>query len=128
MWLLLLLRRIANPRRAPRSRLTDGIAALVIGILLVVNIVRLGGDDDSWRRGEGPEMKAGFIAGCEDAPGNFVDCGCAFEQLTSTPPYDTPEGFLTLHEGIETAQRSQDPRDVPAPLMTAFRSCLLSTS
>jgi hypothetical protein len=88
--------------------------------------VRPFADDDGpdpWASGHGVQMKAGFIDGCNSSTGGRVDCGCAFDRLTSTPPYDTPEGLLTLAGPVQAAQRSGDPRDVPAVLVTAMRSC-----
>jgi len=121
-----LLRRCANPTKPPRARATDAVAALVVAVLLVANFVRPFGDDDRddpWKNGQGAQMRAGFIDGCNSSTGGLVDCGCAFDRLTATPPYDTPAGLVSLAGPVRAAQRSGDPRDVPAVLVTAMRSC-----
>jgi hypothetical protein len=73
-------------------------------------------------------MKAGFMGGCRSSSGGVVDCACAFEHIVSTPPYDTPSGFAKLAGPVENAQQSGDPRDLPAVLLTAMRSCLVARS
>jgi hypothetical protein len=126
--LLAVLRRLASPNRGPRSRLTDGIAALVLAVLLIGNIARgTGGDDkqDAWSSGQGAQMKAGFIDGCEaHNTGNVVDCGCAFDHVTAEPPYDTPDGLASLYEPSLAAQQSRNLADVPAVMMSAIRACV----
>jgi hypothetical protein len=73
-------------------------------------------------------MKAGFIDGCQSSSGGLVDCACAFEHITSAPPYDTPPGFARLAGPVDAARKSGDPRDLPAVLITAMQSCRLSAS
>jgi hypothetical protein len=126
--LVALIRRIARLRKARRARITDAIAALVVLVLLIVNLVRLGDSDDSWDSAKGAEMKAGFIDGCQSTSGTVIDCGCAFEHVASTPPYDTPDGFATLVEPVQAAEQSGDPHDIPAVLVSAIQACRLSAS
>jgi hypothetical protein len=129
--LVLLIRRGINQSRPSRSRATDVIAALVVAALLIAGIVRLGGDgdrDDPWKTGEGAEMRAGFINGCESTSGGFIDCGCAFDHLTSAPPYDTPPGLAKLAGPVQAAQQSRNPGDIPAVLVSAMEACRLSPS
>jgi hypothetical protein len=129
--LVALIRRIANPAKAPRARKTDAIAALVVAALLIAGLARIaGGDDksDPWKSGQGAEMKAGFIDGCNATSAAFVDCGCAFDHVTSAPPYDTPDGLAALAGPVRAAQQSGSPGDIPAVLLSAMQSCRLSAS
>jgi hypothetical protein len=129
--LVLLVRRGINHDRQSRSRGTDLIAALVVAALLIAGVVRLGGDGDRgdpWKAGEGAQMKAGFINGCESTSAGLVDCGCAFDHLTSAPPYDTPPGLATLAGPVQAAQQSRNPGDIPAVLLSAMEACRLSPS
>jgi hypothetical protein len=127
---LALMRRLVRPNRSAQARWTDGIAVLVVAGLLIGNTVRMSGGDDSgsdpWRSGQGAQMKAGFIDGCQATSATFVDCGCAFEHLTSSPPYDTPSGLATLVGPVRVAQQTGNPRDIPDVLVSAMQSCLLS--
>jgi hypothetical protein len=129
--LVLLIRRAVDQKRPSRSRATDVVAALVVGALLVGGIVRLGGDgdrNDPWKNGEGAQMKAGFINGCKSNSAGVIDCSCAFDHLTSAPPYDTPPGLATLVAPVRAAQQSGDPADIPAALISAMEACRLSRS
>jgi hypothetical protein len=129
--LVLLIRRGIDQSRTSRSRMTDLIAALVVGVLLVAGLVRVGGDgdrNDPWTSGEGAQMKAGFINGCESTSAGVIDCGCAFDHLTSAPPYDTPPGLATLAGPVRAAQQSGNPANLPAVLVSAMNACRVSRS
>jgi hypothetical protein len=129
--LVLLIRRGIDQSRPSRSRATDAIAALVVGVLLIVGLIRLGGDgdrNDPWKSAEGAQMKAGFINGCESTAAALVDCGCAFDHLTSAPPYDTPPGLATLVGPVRVAQQSGNPGDIPTVLVSAMEACRLAPS
>jgi nitrate reductase gamma subunit len=58
--LVVLVRRGMKPHRASRARVTDAVAALVVGALLIGGVVRFGGDTDPWKTDKGAEMKAGL--------------------------------------------------------------------
>jgi hypothetical protein len=130
--LIALIARLRRTDRAPRARLTDGIAALVVVALLATGVVRATGDGDEpgreWEGNQAAEMKAGFIAGCENSSDGMVDCGCAFEVITREPPYDTPSGFATLLGPVQAAQRSGDVSALPKVLFTAVRDCARETA
>ena len=119
--------RTRRPGRDRRARTTDAIVALVCSVLLVGAVVRFvdhhtggGGPFDTQ---QGREMRAGFVAGCEQGTTGLIDCNCAFEHLTSAPPYDTPEGFITLAGPISEAVRTQSVRGLPPQYVAAMTSC-----
>jgi hypothetical protein len=122
---LLLLRAFGGlPRKQPArgSRVTDlGVAAL-LGVLLAGSL--LTGRADGWDGGEGKQMRADFVAGCESSAGGTIDCACVFAELTSTAPYDTPEGFATLDEPLARAAQTGDVARIPAAYMTAVQRCV----
>ncbi|HMJ97328.1 MAG TPA: hypothetical protein VK486_15855 [Thermoleophilaceae bacterium] len=129
--LILLIRRAIDQNRPSRSRGTDVIAALVVAALLIVGVVRLGGDgdrNDPWKTGEGAQMKAGFVKGCESTSAGVIDCGCAFDHITSAPPYDTPPGLAALAGPVRAAQQSGNPANLPAVLVSAMNACRASRS
>jgi hypothetical protein len=129
--LVLLIRRAINQNRPSRSRGTDVIAAVVVAVLLVGGLVRLGGEgdrNDPWKSGEGAQMKAGFINGCESTSAGVIDCGCTFDHLTSAPPYDTPPGLATLVGPVRAGQQSGNPANLPAVLLSAMDACRVSRS
>jgi hypothetical protein len=53
-----------------RGAFTDWIAAVAVALLLAGAVLRAGGDD-AWASGEGAQMRAGFIAGCESSAGRL---------------------------------------------------------
>jgi hypothetical protein len=95
---------------------------LVVGglaVMVILNIGRVVGDDNSWESARGTEMKADFIDTCHRGSASaVVDCECVFQRITAGPPYDTPDGFATLME-------SADP---PAAFVAAYNSCPLPGS
>jgi hypothetical protein len=114
---------VALVRRAARKRaVTDWIAAAAVAVLLAGALLRAGGDD-AWASGEGAQLRAGFIAGCESSAGSIVDCGCVFTELTSAAPYDTPAGFATLHGPVSQAQQTGDLSLIPQPYIAAANAC-----
>ena len=129
---LALMSRLVRLNRSAHARWTDGIALLVVAGLLIGNIVRMSGGNDSgsdpWTSGQGAQMKAGFLDGCQATSATFVDCGCAFEHMTSSPPYDTPSGLATLAGPVQVAQQTGNPRDIPDVLVSAMQACQLSES
>jgi hypothetical protein len=114
---------IALVRRAlRRGAFTDWIAAAVVAVLLAGALLRAGGDD-AWASGKGEQMRAGFLAGCENSAASVVDCGCVFAELTSAPPYDTPAGFATLEGPVRQAQQTGDPSFIPQRYIAAANAC-----
>ena len=114
---------VALVRRGLRKgAVTDWIAAAVVAVLLAGALLRAGGDD-AWASGEGAQLRAGFIAGCEHSAASIVDCGCVFTELTSAPPYDTPAGFATLEDPIRQAQQTGDLSLIPQPYIAAANTC-----
>lgn len=118
--LVALVRRILSGRRSRRSRLTDSIAACVVAVLLIGNVVRASGDGPSWSSSKGVEMRAGFVEGCESTSGGSVDCTRAFDCLVSKPEYDTPK---ELEDVLEPAVAANDPSALPAEYLAALASC-----
>lgn len=112
----------APRRRQPRA--LDVAATVVIGVLLVVSVLRLGGSQaDAFATGDGQSMRASFVAGCErDADGRY-DCGCVFDRLTSSAPYDTTQGFAVLQAAIEKASASGTATGWPVVYVTAVNGC-----
>jgi hypothetical protein len=114
---------IARVRRGlRRGAFTDWLAAAVVAVLLAGAVLRAGGDD-AWASGEGAQLRAGFIAGCENSAASIVDCGCVFAELTSAAPYDTPAGFATLVGPVRQAQQTGDPSVIPQPYIAAANAC-----
>jgi hypothetical protein len=125
LFVALIVRGSKGTGRPRRSRVTDAIAAIVVGVLLLGNAGRLGGDDssDPWESQPATELRAGFLAGCESDAGRLVDCECAFDHIKSQPPYDTPSGFASLAEPVARAQQTQRLGDVPQVMLAALRAC-----
>src|SRR4051812_46406488 len=117
--LVALIVRLLKRTASTRGRRTDALAALVVAALLAGSVIGLSGEDapDTWETQQGVEMRAGFIAGCNNSSGAAVDCGCAFDHITSDSSFDTPEKFATLAGPVAAAQRSQDPADLPPALL-----------
>jgi hypothetical protein len=114
---------VALVRRGLRKgAVSDWIAAAVVAALLVGGVLRAGGDD-AWASGEGAQLRAGFIAGCENSAGSLVDCGCVFTELSSAPPYDTPAGFATLADPVRQAAQTGDLSLIPQPYIAAATAC-----
>jgi hypothetical protein len=105
-----------------RGAFTDWIAAAVVAVLLAGAVLRAGGDD-AWASGEGAQLRAGFIAGCESSAASIMDCGCVFTELTSAPPYDTPAGFATLQGPVRQAQQTGDLSVIPERYIAAMNAC-----
>jgi hypothetical protein len=122
--LVALVWRTLSSRRSRRARVTDGVAAAVVAALLVAGATRPSPVDDlpdAWSSPAAAELRAGFIAGCEQTAPAQLDCGCVFSSLSSVPPYDTPRGFATLQDVLAGAER--DPAALPGPVVAAVRTC-----
>jgi hypothetical protein len=119
----------APPRRpagrSRRARRTDAAAALVFGVLLVAALVRIADHHTNgpWDTPQGRMLHAGFTAGCQRSSSAVVVCGCIWDHLTSTPPYDTPAGFVTLASAMNVAIREQNVRALPPQVSEALASC-----
>ncbi len=128
----------ARPRstgRSRRHRITDAIAALVCGVLLVAALVRFADHhigNGPWDTPQGREMHAGFLAGCRGNSGASAqyDCECVFQHLTAAPPYDTPASVLAAQSSfaraVLTAVRTRDPNALPPGMLDAMRACVES--
>ena len=106
-------------RNHGRRRATHALAATLAGLLAVAALATPADrDGDSWDSRSGRDMRAGFIAGCEQVGSQaIVDCECVFTRLSTNDRYDTPSKFETLRETIEDAQ------DAPPELITAIQAC-----
>jgi hypothetical protein len=116
---LLLLRAFGGlPRKQPArgSRVTDLAVAALLAVLLAGSL--MSGRADAWEGEAGKQMRVDFVAGCESSAGGALDCGCVFAELTSAPPYDTPEGFATLR-----TTPAGDVARIPAAYVTAVQRC-----
>jgi hypothetical protein len=124
--LIALLARLMRGDRAPRARVTDGIAALVVAALLIGGIARASGDDggSSWKSDKGTELRAGFLAGCTDTSGAPSYCQCLFDRLVGQASYDTPDEFAALERPVTAAVESGDPADVPPGVVSAIETCV----
>ena len=122
---LLLLRAFAGLGRkqaARGSRVVDLGVAAILGVLLAGSL--LTGRADGWDGGEGKQMRADFVAGCESSAGGTIDCACVFAELTSVAPYDTPEGFAGLDEPLARAAQTGNAAQIPAAYITAVQRCV----
>jgi hypothetical protein len=127
--LVALIVRLSKRTASTRGRRTDALAALVVAALLVGSVIGLSGEKapGTWETQQGVEMRAGFIAGCNNSSGAEVDCGCAFDHIASEASFDTPEKFATLAGPVAAAQKSQDPADLPPAFLTAMQTCRVAT-
>lgn len=125
----------APPPAAPpprwRSRRVRPFAVLLglivaVGVIVAVSFVArvvIDAQSGPWDTDAGRQMHAGFITGCERSTAGLVDCGCAWDHLTSEPPYDTPDGLMTLLGPVRTALLEQRPDALPPQYVAAFTSC-----
>lgn len=114
--------------RPPRGRRRSDVVALcVVAVWFVAAtgyfVTKGGPSDDPWASTQGASTRAGFLDGCQDSAGRLVDCGCVFDTLRSTPPFDTPDGFVTMAPAFQRASASGDVKQLPAAYVTAVRSC-----
>lgn len=126
--ILAVLRQVVWIRSNPKAGVRRALVLGGLAVMVVVNIGRIAGEAEPWESGRGAEMKAGFLDACQRSSGTVVDCYCAFQVVTTRPPYDTPDGFATLMGPASAAQRSGNPEDVPAVLVTALQSCPLGAT
>lgn len=117
---------VTRPSRG-RGRRSDVIALCVVAVWFVAAtgyfVTKGGPSDDPWASTQGVNMRAGFLDGCQNGAGQLVDCGCVFDTLRSTPPYDTPDGFNTMAPAVQRASESGDAKQLPAAYVAAVRSC-----
>lgn len=117
---------VTRPPRGGRRR-SDVVALCVVAIWFVAAtgyfVTKGGSSDDPWASTQGASTRAGFLDGCQDSAGRLVDCGCVFDTLRSAPPFDTPDGFITMAPAFQRASASGDPKQLPAAYVTAVRSC-----
>jgi hypothetical protein len=112
--------------RARRASINVVIAAIavVVGCGLLVSGANRGmfeggvsGEQtrQSWSSPAGLNIKAGFMAGCTHGQAaRDAICACILDHLTTTAPYNTPQGFESLKPTLtrfaETGSRSLLPR------------------
>ena len=124
---LLLLRAFdVLPRRrpTPHGKLTDlGVAAL-LGVLLTVAM--FDGRADAWDEDGARQLRTAFVAGCDAAAGGAIDCECAFDELTSKAPYDTPEEFAALQTRLTGAVKAGQAPPVPPEYFEVAVRCARS--
>lgn len=107
-------------------------AAVVLTILIGAAILTADatnflahGSGGPWSTPKGKGLKAGFLDGCgRDSPAPV--CKCMFDHISSRPPYDTPDGFVTLSEGISSYMRTGAPNRVTHVLVDAAQRCRAS--
>ncbi|HYV15800.1 MAG TPA: hypothetical protein VE972_07250 [Conexibacter sp.] len=119
--------RSSRADRDRRARTTDAIAALVCLVLLVGGVVRFVDHHSSsgpFDTAQGRQMHAGFLAGCQQGTTGVIDCDCMWDHLTSAPPYDTPEGLLTLAGPVTNLIRTHSTSGLPPQYIEAATSCL----
>ncbi|MBS1868549.1 MAG: hypothetical protein JSS99_02700 [Actinobacteria bacterium] len=106
IWLV----RRARRQPAGRARTTDLIAALVCAVLLVAAVVRALPERQPgvWESDQGRQIRAGFVAGCQQTANGTLDCGCLFDHLTGAPPGNTSSGFAMLAQSIQYAVQRGD--------------------
>ncbi len=96
---------------------------LYLAVGAFAGLSRGGSQDQGWGGETGRNLHAGFVAGCNQSAGGVVDCECAFTKISSTPPYNTPEGFMTLKDAVARYQSTRNPADVPPVFFEAVRAC-----
>ena len=111
---------------ARRARTTAGVVtAVVIGAaILTADATRFlaHASGGPWSTSEGKSMKAGFIDGCKRNTPEPA-CRCMFEQISSTPGYDTPAGMMTIASGVNGYMRTGDPSRIPRVVYDAAQHC-----
>jgi hypothetical protein len=116
-------------RLAPQQRSNKAFIAamVVVGALIVAfvsGVIKLPDHSTVWSHGRGAEVKAGFLASCRLSPVRTVDCDCAFDHITATAPYNTPNGFMTLEGPVRRFMSTRDLNQLPAIYVSAATSCL----
>jgi hypothetical protein len=112
--------RIAPPRRFNGRLLA---AAIVVGALAVGGYIRFGSHDSGvWSSGRGLALKTGFMDNCRMS-GLKVDCECAFDHITATPPYNTPVGLARLGGATRTFEQTGDPSRLPSVFVSGLTGC-----
>ncbi|MEA2440636.1 MAG: hypothetical protein QOH76_2060 [Thermoleophilaceae bacterium] len=120
----IVLARLALNRRGLGDGVIAVAAVLVAGFLLVRGGTSLAGDHASgpWSTNTGRSMKAGFIDGCSNGTPR-PRCECMFARISSTSPYDTPNGFWTLQHQVQRFAQTRDPSMLPRVMVDAVRAC-----
>jgi hypothetical protein len=77
----------------------------------------------SWQSSEGKQMHAEFVQGCNRTAMGRIDCECVFTKISSTPPYDTPKGFLKITEEFERYRQTGNPADIPQLFVDVAMAC-----
>jgi hypothetical protein len=117
---------------APRVHVPSGLdkaialaAVVAAGVVLVAGANSLLAEHASgpWAKSPGVEIKAGFEDGCSASGTARSTCQCVFSRITSVPPYDTPSGFATLQNGLQTFARTGSVTDIPPVMIAAVRGC-----
>jgi hypothetical protein len=109
-----------------RARSTAAaVTAVVIGAAILTadatNFLAHG-SDGPWSTAKGRGLKAGFIDGCRQGTPEPV-CKCMFDHISSQPPYDTPDGFITLSYGVNSYMRTGDASRIAPVFLEAGRAC-----
>jgi hypothetical protein len=110
---------------APRRRVTGPVlaAAVVVGALAVGGYLTFGAHRSGvWSSGRGLALKTGFLENC-GVSGLKVDCECAFDHITATPPYNTPAGLERLGGATRTFELTGDPSRLPDVFVSGLTGC-----
>ncbi len=122
---------IANRRVVVRARSRSSTGSFFTGLAMLAVVaaaayfvvIKPSSGLDSWQSSKGKEMHAEFVRGCSQSAMGRIDCECVFTKITSTPPYDTPKGFLKIDREFARYRQTGNPDDVPRLFVDVAMAC-----
>ncbi|HEX7291040.1 MAG TPA: hypothetical protein VF250_07940 [Conexibacter sp.] len=113
--------------RAHAGWRSDAVAAAAFAVLCVGALWHFADDRPGgggpWDTEEGRATQASFMQGCMQTADPRLEgyCRCVFDELTSAPPYDTPQRLAALDS---IALRARVIEDYPPRLVAVARACI----
>lgn len=114
---------VAKRSGGSMSTVAAAIIMLVAGVGIYSTLLAGESAKAGWDSEHGREVRSSFIEGCNRSSGGAVNCECAFNKLSTTPPYDTPQGFMKLADGLQRYRASGNPNDLPRIFVDTARAC-----